>query len=141
MAIFQTQRSLTMESAMRVAQLVQEEATRQGFTMNVFVVDRAGLPLAVLRNPAAPNASLEFAERKAYTAASFGMPTESWGKVVEGRPLVSQSLSQHPKFCMIAGGMPIKVDDEVIGALGVAGAKAPEDHAVAEAALALFLAE
>lgn len=139
MAIFETQRSLTLGAATRLAQLGQNCADELGFAMNVVVVDRAGLPLVVLRNPKAPDASLEFAQRKAYTAASYGWPTVKWNDIVADRPLVMQGLAQNPKVSLIAGGIPVQIEGETIGAIGVAGAKAPEDHQVAQAALDLFL--
>jgi uncharacterized protein GlcG (DUF336 family) len=52
-----------------------------------------------------------------------------------------QGLAQNPKVSLIAGGIPVQVEGETIGAIGVAGAKAPEDHQVAQAALDKFLAE
>ena len=139
--MFDTVRSLSMEAALELAKTVQAEADIQGFAMNVFVVDRSGLPLVVLRNPKAPDASLEFAERKAYTAASYGWPTAKWQEIVGERPLVMQGLAQNPKVSLIAGGLPVQLGDETIGGLGVAGAKAPEDHAVAAAGLEAFLAK
>ena len=141
MDLFETKRSLTLEAAHRLAQLGQGCADELGFAMNVVVVDSAGLPLALLRNPAAPDASLEFAQRKAYTAASYGWPTVKWNDIVAERALVMQGLSQNPKVSLIAGGIPVQVEGETIGAIGVAGAKAPEDHQVAQAALDRFLAE
>ena len=141
MALFETKRSLTLEAAHRLAQLGQQCADELGFAMNVVVVDSAGLPLALLRNPKAPDASLEFAQRKAYTAASYGWPTVKWGDIVGERPLVMQGLAQNPKVSLIAGGIPVQIEGETIGAIGVAGAKAPEDHQVAQAALDKFLAE
>jgi uncharacterized protein GlcG (DUF336 family) len=137
--MFESVRSLTMEAALELAKTVQAEADTQGFAMNVVVVDRSGLPLVVLRNPKAPDASLEFAERKAYTAASYGWPTAKWQEIVGERPLVMQGLAQNPKVSLIAGGLPVKLGDETIGGLGVAGVKAPEDHAVAAAGLEAFL--
>lgn len=139
MAIFETIRSLTLEAAHQLAIHGQQAADELGFAMNVVVVDRAGLPLALLRNPKAPDASLEFAQRKAYTAASYGWPTVKWNDIVAERPLVMQGLSQNPKVSLIAGGIPVQVEGETIGAIGVAGAKAPEDHQVAQAALDRFL--
>ena len=138
--MFETFRSITMEAALELAQAVQSEADSQGFAMNVVVVDRSGLPLVVLRNPKAPDASLVFAERKAYTAANYGWPTAKWQDIVGERPLVMQGLAQNPKVSLIAGGVPVNAYDETIGGLGVAGAKAPEDHAVAIAGLEAFLA-
>lgn len=141
MAIFETQRSLSLAAATRLAQLGLQCADEMGFAMNVVVVDRGGTPLVIMRNPDAPDASLEFAQRKAYTAASYGWPTIHWNEIVAERPLVMQGLSQNPQVCLIAGGVPVQWEGETIGAVGIAGAKAPEDHAVAQAALERFLAE
>ncbi len=141
MNLYESKPSLTLEAAHRLADLGQQFAAELGFAMNVVVVDRAGLPLALLRNPEAPDASLEFAQRKAYTAASYGWPTAKWNDIVADRPLVMQGLSQNPNVSLIAGGIPVQVEGETIGAIGVAGAKAPEDHQVAQAAIDRLLTE
>lgn len=140
MSIYEVKRSLSLEAALELAQLGQSCAGELGFAVNVVVVDQGGLPLALLRNPKAPDASLEFAQRKAYTAANYGWATIKWTDIVADRPLVMQGLSQNARLCLIAGGIPVVVDGETIGAIGVAGAKAPEDHQVAQAALDRFLA-
>ena len=141
MNITHNQPSLTLEAAHRLAAIGQNCSDEMGFKMIVVVSDSLGNPLVLLRNPAAPIGALEFAERKAYTAASYGWPSGQWSDILEGRPVVAQSLSQHPKLCFVGGGIPVKVDGQVVGAIGVAGAKAPEDHAVAQAALERFFAE
>ena len=139
MHLYESHRSLTLEAALNLAQIGQECAREAGFAMNVVVVDAGGLELALLRNPKAPDASLEFAKRKAYTAASYGWPTAQWSEIVAQRPVVMQGLSQNEKICLIAGGIPVTLDGETLGAIGVAGAKAPEDHQVAQAAIDRFL--
>lgn len=71
MTMYETKISLTMYAAFELAPLAQRCARDMGFNMNTVVVNHAGMVLVTLRNPQAPDASLEFAVRKAYTPASY----------------------------------------------------------------------
>lgn len=132
------QLSLTLEAAQFLAQMAIDHGVSIGFKMNAVVVDVAGNPLVFLRVSGAPLPAPDFAERKAYTAAVYGWPTDKWLKILEERPVITAGLAQHDRVAMFDGGLPVVIDGVVVGAIGVAGGKVEQDIACAEAALDAF---
>jgi uncharacterized protein GlcG (DUF336 family) len=111
--------------------------------VNAAVVDRGGLLVAFLRMPGAPLHSIDIAMDKAYTAAGFGMPTGMWHEALKAHSeAVQQGVPLRPRFTAFGGGLPIIVDGQIIGGIGVSGALEDEDVACAQAGLkALGLAD
>ncbi|MBB34274.1 MAG: cobalamin adenosyltransferase [Hirschia sp.] len=111
------------------------EATNCDARIVVIIVDRAGLVVGMLRMPGAFLASNDYAQYKAWTAASFFMSTTEFGEFLfEQSEGVRTGLLDHPKVTALGGGVPIKVDGVVVGAIGVSGASNAIDIACAEAA-------
>lgn len=133
-----TQVSLTLESAQFLAQCSINKGCEIGVNMNVVVVDIAGNSLVSLRQPGAPLPALDFARKKAYTAVSYGWPTGKWDRILADRPVITAGLAQHENVAMFGGGLPIILDGQIIGAIGVAGGKVDEDIQCAQAALDSF---
>ncbi len=132
------QASLTLDAALVVAKAAISKGNELGFKMIAVVVDTAGNRLVSLREPGAPMPAMDFAEKKAYTAANFRTPTEKWAEILEGRPIVANGLAQHDKVALFGGGLPILLDGSVVGAIGVSGGKVPDDIACAEAGVEAF---
>jgi uncharacterized protein GlcG (DUF336 family) len=120
-----------------------EKAAALGLRVNAAVVDRGGLLVAFLRMPGAPLHSIDIAMDKAYTAAGFGMPTGMWHEALKAHSeAVQQGVPLRPRFTAFGGGLPIIVDGNIIGGIGVSGALEDEDVACAQAGLkALGLAD
>ena len=99
--------------------------------------DRSGRLTAFLRHPDAAFHSSDIAVDKAYTAVSFGVPTDKWPEIMstmsEG---VQSGMPLRDRFIAFGGGLPISLDGELIGAVGVSGASEEQDQICAEAALA-----
>ncbi|HEY8856015.1 MAG TPA: heme-binding protein [Rugosibacter sp.] len=113
-----------------------EEAVAMGLRVNAAVVDRGGLLVAFLRMPGAPLHSIDIAIDKAYTAAGFGMPTGMWHEALKAHSeAVQQGVPLRPRFTAFGGGLPIIVDGQIIGGIGVSGALEGEDVACAQAGL------
>lgn len=129
------QASLSLEAALVIAGAAMDKGNQLGIKINAVVVDSAGNRLVSLREPGAPLPAMDFAEKKAYTAVNFRSPTEKWAEVLEGRAIVANGLAQHPKVALFGGGLPVLVDGVVVGGVGVAGGKVPEDLQCAEAGL------
>jgi uncharacterized protein GlcG (DUF336 family) len=105
--------------------------------VNVAVVDAAGVLAAFLRMPGAPLHSVEIAIDKAYTAASFGLPTSKWTEVLSQHSVaVREGLVMRLRFVAFGGGLPIVEGSQRIGAIGVSGASEQQDEAIARAGLA-----
>ena len=103
----------------------------------VFVVDRGGNPLAMLRMDGAPRFSVEVAHKKAWTAASSGSRTDVLRDVINGDPTLLHGLQGGVDMLMAVGGAtPILVDGELAGAVGVSGATEEQDQQIADAATA-----
>lgn len=118
-----------------VAAAVQA-AQAMGARVNVALVDASGVLAGFLRMPGAPLHSVEIAIDKAYTAASFGLPTARWTEVLQSHSAaVREGLVQRPRFVAFGGGVPIVEGGRCIGAIGVSGGSEQQDEAIAHAGL------
>jgi uncharacterized protein GlcG (DUF336 family) len=100
----------------------------------VAVLDHAGRVRVLLQSDSANPHNLELARRKAYTARTFGRTSAEWAK----RTIEVPELAAQRQLAMIAlrGGVPIKVGNETIGAVGVSGSSAEGDEKCAMAGVA-----
>jgi uncharacterized protein GlcG (DUF336 family) len=102
--------------------------------MNVAIVDTAGHLGAFLRMDGALLASIDLAQKKAYTAALFEQTTRELARKAQpGQPLFGMSTD---RFVPIAGGVPLHARGGIIGAIGVSSGTVQEDEAVAQAGAA-----
>jgi len=130
--------ALDAASASRLAALAAAEARTRNAGGSIAVVDAGGhlLFLQRLDNtfPAAAAVSIE----KARTAATFRMPTRAFEEAIKnGR----QALLGVDVMTPLQGGVPVTINQQVVGAIGVSGAhSAPEDDAIAQAAVTAFMA-
>ncbi len=108
-----------------------------GARINVAVVDAGGVLAGFLRMPGAPLHSVDIAIDKAYTAVSFGLPTDRWFDVLQGHSAaVRDGLVLRPRFVAFGGGLPLMEDGQRLGAIGVSGGSEEQDVAIARAGLA-----
>ncbi|CAG9242584.1 GlcG/HbpS family heme-binding protein [Burkholderia diffusa] len=129
-------RTIDWPAAARAAQAAAEAAERLGVRVNVAVVDAAGLLAAFVRMPGAPLHSIDIAIDKAYTAASFGLPTGAWHAALASHSdAVRQGLVLRPRFVAFGGGLPIVDDGALIGGIGVSGGSETQDAQCAHAGL------
>jgi uncharacterized protein GlcG (DUF336 family) len=129
-------RTIDWPAAARAAQAAAEAADRLGVRVNVAVVDAAGLLAAFVRMPGAPLHSIDIAIDKAYTAASFGVPTGAWHDALAAHSdAVRQGLVLRPRFVAFGGGLPIDDDGALIAGIGVSGGSEAQDAQCAQAGL------
>lgn len=108
-----------------------------GVSVNAAVVDCGGQLVSFLRMPGAPLHSVDIAIDKAYTAASFGLPTGQWAAALASHSdAVRQGLPLRPRMVMFGGGLPLVVAGERVGGIGVSGGSEAQDEDCARAALA-----
>jgi uncharacterized protein GlcG (DUF336 family) len=108
----------------------------QGYAETVVVVDADGVRIALLRGDGAGAHSLDSAYDKAYTAASFKTDTTALVERAQKAPGLSALFTQVPHLMLFGGGAVIKVGDEVVGAVGAAGAPGADlDQGCAAAAV------
>ncbi|HET7879682.1 MAG TPA: heme-binding protein [Acetobacteraceae bacterium] len=96
--------------------------TKQGYAETAVLVDADGVRQAVLRGDRAGSHTLDSAFDKAYTATTFKSDTSSLFERSKTAPGFSNLFTQLPHLILLGGGIVIKVNDEVVGAIGAAGA-------------------
>ncbi|MGA7404325.1 MAG: heme-binding protein [Pseudolabrys sp.] len=121
-----TQKNILLAMAPTIAQAAVAQCESMGFKVSVTVVDRAGLPIVMLRADGAGLHTPEGAERKAYTARTFSQPSADFVKRLTERPETVGSR-QYTRVLALAGGLPIKAGSEVVGAVGVSGSPGKDD--------------
>jgi uncharacterized protein GlcG (DUF336 family) len=128
--------TITGDAALRAAQAALAACQKQGYTVTVAVVDRAGYPLAMLRDDlAGPHTSLT-AINKAYSAVSFRTDTTELAAMTQpGKP--ASGIRQLPQVVAVGGGLMIRAKGSLVGAIGVSGApNGDADDACAKAGIA-----
>ena len=128
------QKALSSAMALTIAQTALETCTKQDYHVSVHVLGRDGEVLVAVRGDNAPPHTMENSQKKAYTARTFRIPSGEFAQRVKDNPSIS---AVHLSGIIAAqGALPIKVGDEVIGAVGVSGAPGGEkDEACAKAGL------
>jgi uncharacterized protein GlcG (DUF336 family) len=117
-----TTHRIPAELANRMVGEAVASCAKQGYAETAVVVDADGVRQAVLRGDRVGSHSLDSANDKAYTAASFKSDTLALVERSKTVPGFAALFTQLPHLVLFGGGVPIKVGDEVIGAIGAAGA-------------------
>lgn len=128
-----TEKNMSLELANQIAAAGVAACAEKGYAVVVTVADRAGTVRAVQRADNAGPHSLASAERKAFTSASMKTPTQALMESSQKNPGAAY-LVYLPGVLLLGGGVPVKVGNEVIGAVGVAGA--PGGHLDEQCAVA-----
>jgi glc operon protein GlcG len=125
---------LTLEIARKVVAAAEAAAERNHLAGVVAVVDDGGWPILIERmDHAAYLASVELAPGKARTAALFKKPSEALEDAINHGRLAAVTAQG---FTEMQGGLPIIVDNEVIGAIGASFDTPAHDVQIAQAGLA-----
>ena len=106
-----------------------------GIRINVAVTDASGTLAAFLRMPNAFLHSIDIAIDKAYTAASFGFPTSQWKGLLASDEALRIGMPHRPRLVVFGGGLPIAVEGQLVGGIGVSGGSAEQDEECARAGL------
>ena len=124
-----TKRVLTLEAAKLIAVAAEGEANRRGATVVIAVVDEGGHLLLLERLDDTQVASVEVGIGKARTAAIFRRPSKEFEDQIRNGRVAALALSGATP---LQGGIPIKVDGKVVGAIGVSGNTPQEDEDIAK---------
>ena len=124
--------SLSAAQAMIAAAVAEAEAL--GVPQVIAIVDDGARLKAMCRMDDAPLPSIEVAQDKAYTAL-LGVPSGDLFEMVQGDPALRASMPGIARVTMIAGGVPIRIDGRLVGAIGVGGGTPEQDMQCATAAL------
>jgi uncharacterized protein GlcG (DUF336 family) len=132
---FRHVKSITLELAEAMSDQAVTKARALGVSVNIAITDEAGQLKSFRRMDGAPLLSVGIAQRKAYSAAAFRMPTGDWYELIKDNPRLLHGIPHTPDLTIFGGGFPIKVEGEVIGAIGVSGGSEEEDEEICRAAL------
>jgi uncharacterized protein GlcG (DUF336 family) len=128
-----TEKNMSLELANQIAAGTVASCTAAGYAVTATVVDRAGTVRAVQRADNAGPHTLEASRLKAFTSASAKNNTLAIMEAAQKNPAAA-NLVNIPGYLLLGGGVPVKVGNEVIGAVGVGGA--PGGHLDEQCAVA-----
>jgi uncharacterized protein GlcG (DUF336 family) len=111
-----TEHDVSVRMALTIAEAAQAEC---GVKVTVAVLDRTGRLRVFLQGDGASPHNIELARRKAYTALTFGRTSAEWAQRTETNLQGQRMLTD---VIPLQGGVPIKLGDETIGAVGLSGA-------------------
>jgi uncharacterized protein GlcG (DUF336 family) len=130
-------KTIQLTDARRIIAAATKKAEEIGQPMNIAVVDAGGNLLAFERMENAWLGSIDIAQKKAFTSRAFDITTKDLGANSQsGDQFFGIHASNNGKIMIFAGGIPLKQDGAVVGAVGISGGSGEQDHAVAEAGVA-----
>ena len=132
------ERTISLEGAQRVVAAALASAKSMNLRVSVAVAGRAGDLKAFARMDGASMLSGETARRKVYTVAMTGMSTQEFGSILKSEmreePELFHGMMGIDGIIAFAGGVPIRLDGQLIGAVAVSGGSSEQDEEVAQAA-------
>ena len=131
----------TPRLSLQGARLVMAAATRKASSlrvpMDIAVVDDGGHLIVFNRMDGAKLSSIDIAVSKAWTAACSRRPTHEYAEIAgPGRPAYGIHMTNDGRFTIVGGGLPIRVDNGVLGGIGCSGGTVHQDREVAQAGIA-----
>jgi uncharacterized protein GlcG (DUF336 family) len=134
--------TLTLSDARRIIQAGEQKAAELKIPYNIAVVDAGGALISHVRMDGAWLGSIDISINKAFTARAFDMSTDDLSKASQsGESLFGINTTNADKIVIFGGGMPVKVNGAVIGAVGASGGSVENDIKVVQAAVAAFSKE
>ena len=131
-----TKQSISLSLAENTLKAAQQKALEISVPMSISIVDESGIDKSSVRMDGAALLSVEIARNKAYTAVSFGMPTDGWFDFIKNDPPLLHGIVHTPRLVVFGGGYPIEIDGAIVGGIGVSGGHYSQDMDVAQFALA-----
>lgn len=130
---------VTLADARRIIAAAEKKAVELKQPMNIAVADAGGNLVAHVRMDNAWLGSIDISIKKAYTSRAFDIATKDLATHSQsGNQFFGIHASNDGRIMIFAGGIPLKRDGKVVGAIGVSGGSGEQDHAVAEAGAAAF---
>lgn len=123
---------LTLLQAKKIAEAARREAETNGWPVVIAIVDDGGHLLYLERADGTQFGSVDIAIAKAKSAIAFKRPTLEWDKRIKDGRLGVLAL---PGMMPVEGGVPILIDNDMVGAIGVSGVTSVQDGQIAAAGL------
>ncbi|WP_434761382.1 GlcG/HbpS family heme-binding protein [Enemella sp. A6] len=128
---------LTLDGARIALAAAAKKSAEMGLAVNVAIADTGGHLLAFERHDGAFPMSAQVAQDKAYSVAILGgAPTHLFYEAIKDDAAVREGIVHQHRLIAFGGGLPIMIDGEFVGTIGVSGGTAEEDRQIAEAGAA-----
>jgi uncharacterized protein GlcG (DUF336 family) len=130
---------VTLKEARKIIEAAEARAGKLGQPMNIAVVDSGGNLVAHVRMDGAWVGSVDISINKAWTSRAFDISTKELSALAQpGEDFYGIHASNKGRVMIFAGGIPLKRDGVVVGAIGVSGGTGAQDQEVAEAGADAF---
>lgn len=127
---------LPVSLATKAVQAAVDFCKKDGYRVSASVVDRAGVLRAMMRFDGAGPHTVESSRKKAFTSATLKRPTSDLADMIAKNPALQGLRDMDQNVLMLGGGLPIEMNGEMVGAIGVGGAPGTHlDDACAQAGL------
>jgi len=131
-----THSTIGTTAALGLVAAARDHAVAEGWKVAIAVADNAGNMMAFIRVDGAPAACITIARDKACTAANFGVSTREMAEgLAHEAPRVMAGLVACDGLAFFGGGVPVIINGETVGAVGVSGSSEAQDEACAIAAI------
>jgi len=132
MEMFRSTKYLTLEGAKKMMAAAEAEARKNNWNVAIAIVDAGANLLLFQKLDDTQSGSIDVAIGKARTAVTFKRPTKALEEIIAGGRSVFLAVEE---ITPLQGGLPIVVDGQVIGGVGVSGVMSSQDEQVSQAAL------
>jgi uncharacterized protein GlcG (DUF336 family) len=130
---------ITLAEARRIIAAAEKKAEEIKQPMNIAIADAGGNLVSHVRMDKAWLGSIDISIKKAFTSRAFDITTKDLATHSQsGGQFFGINASNDGKIMIFAGGIPLKKNGAVVGAIGVSGGSGEQDHAVAEAGAKAF---
>ena len=127
-----TKQALTLADCKQIAAAAEAEAVKNNWQVAIAILDEGGNLLYLQRMDGANRLSAEIASKKGRTSAMTGRPSKMWEERIKEGRLAMLGMPLLP----VQGGMPIMVQGDCVGGVGVSGVQSHEDEQIASAGIA-----
>lgn len=130
---------LSLDEARILVEGAEEKSREIEVPMCIAVADESGNLLAFTRMDGAKISSISIAIDKAFTGAAARKGTHEYNQLcVPGEPTFGIHITNQGRFSVIGGGLPIVIDGDVVGGVGISAGTAGQDQVVAQGAVDHF---
>ena len=135
-----TVQKLTLDDARCIMEGAEAKAREIGVDMDIAITDDNGSLLMFHRMDNGRITSIDVAMSKAFTAAAARRSTRAYGEVSgPGGPAFGIHVSNQGRFMIVAGWLPLFVNEEIVGGVGCSSGTPDQDEVVAQAGIDAFL--
>ncbi|MCV6611803.1 MAG: heme-binding protein [Amphritea sp.] len=130
---------LTLQDAQIIMQACTEKAREINIDMDIAITDDSGNLVLFQRMDNARVTSIDISIGKSFTASAARKSTRAYGEIsVPGKPAFGINTSNGGRFSIVAGGLPLFADDQIVGGIGCSSGTPDQDEEVAQAGVDCF---